>query len=140
MFINNYYYDLPLDIINRIDDMKRRLEKMFNIGDILIYGRGIKCKYKVLKINKSSYTIGGYGMVNEPKIFIKGFTREDSRLLKETTFTNDISHKTTIKKATLENNAIRQNPISLLDYYKYMINADGTTEWLYLVDTKLRYD
>ena len=130
MFITNYYYDLPKELINIIDKLKLQLE--FKIGDVCIYN---KDKYEILKVNKKTFTIGLYDIVAEPQTFIKGHTKDETRLIREITYTNTIALKKTIKKETLENNAIKSNPISLIKSYMF----DEIYNWV-LATEIWRYD
>ncbi len=136
-FTNNYFYDLPFDIINHIDNIKKQIEideekekKKLKVGDIFIgipsyhwdgddVGESVG-KYQITKINKVSYQFIRFRETVEPIEFVKGETREETRWKVEHTYKPTIyecDKKMSKPFAYLEKHAKKSNPISWIRWY-----------------------
>jgi len=128
-FTNNYFYDLPFDIINHINNIKKQIEddeekekKKLKVGDIFIWGSWYRSfeKFEITKINKASYQFIMFRETLEPIEFIKGETREESRWKVEHTYNPTIyvyDKKFSKPFAFLEKHAEKSNPISWIKWY-----------------------
>ena len=108
-FITNYYYDLPLDMIEYINHIKQQLEREYVVDEVFIY-KGNKCK--ITKVNDKTYSYCVFDKVREPMVFVKGNTRKESYYMDEHTWTNNVVKETFALKKTLENKGVKGDVIS----------------------------
>jgi len=127
-FTNNYFYDLPFDIINHINNIKKQIEddeekerNKLKVGDVFIIPRYYQQdKFQITKVNDKSYQFIRFRVTVEPTEFLKGKTREETRWKIEHTYYPTIyecDKKIRRNFDYMSKYAIKSNPISWIDWY-----------------------